>query len=460
MAYGQEALHYYLPKRWEDLMQSSYLPINIDKLIVGCQVNFDVYIYNPNKLSDQADYRVLFRKGYVIASAMINELRERNLNIVFFHQDDRDTVLEYLKWEPLNSEPVRPGSTSKNQNENLEEKWSVVKVQSGLDGEESKYISLFIDSIIPDSKISFNAYVKGVVSNGGKKEIKYVLSCQNNNIFSSELLNKLKQSTITKIYYHIDEQNMVLLYLTEKLNDLKSNNTLSQEEKAKLVYESTVIWTNNFFTIEKSRMGDQLALGLHLVEAMIDRVSSDFTLPNWIGEICKFDTFLYGHCVNVALLSLTFAKWLGWPQSEIRNLGITALIHDIGMTKIPMSIYNKETKLTQLELAVVQRHPKIGFELLFNDIALPINKRCLISILQHHENCDGSGYPNKLKNHDIDQYAKLIRITDSYEAMTAKRRWRTSKLPKEALWEILDQCRKSSVYDPHYFKEFVQFISK
>jgi HD-GYP domain-containing protein (c-di-GMP phosphodiesterase class II) len=109
---------------------------------------------------------------------------------------------------------------------------------------------------------------------------------------------------------------------------------------------------------------------------------------------------------------------------------------------------------------LIRKHPEIGYDLLYDDITLPINKRCLDSVLQHHENCDGSGYPKSRKIFDIDQIARVLRITDSYEAMTAKRRWRDPRTPKEALWTILDQCKSAQIYDPHYFKEFVTFLTK
>lgn len=166
---------------------------------------------------------------------------------------------------------------------------------------------------------------------------------------------------------------------------------------------------------------------------------------------------IYAHSLNVCFLALAFINYLGWSQRSAQVFGLGALLHDIGMSKVPHSILNKKGPLTEDEMDKVKLHPLTGYHLLKNHAWM--YKNALLMVLQHHENADGSGYPQKLATQAIHPWAKVLRIVDSYEAMTSVRPWRGPFSPREALWNIRQGVEQQKLYDPDLFKAFVKFLA-
>ena len=110
-----------------------------------------------------------------------------------------------------------------------------------------------------------------------------------------------------------------------------------------------------------------------------------------------------------------------------------SLLHDIGKIFIPVEIINKTDKLTNDEYNLIKTHTSLGS--LYIQEQLPDEKRLANIICSHHENFDGSGYPNGLMNNNIDTLARIIRITDTYDAMSNDRPYQ-NKVPKHIIYEL------------------------
>lgn len=166
------------------------------------------------------------------------------------------------------------------------------------------------------------------------------------------------------------------------------------------------------------------------------------------------DDSVYSHCLNVALIARMIGKWLKLPKEEMDILTLCGLFHDIGKTAIPDEILNKPGKYTDEEFALIKQHPLFSYKLLKN---LPIDERIKKAALQHHERCDGSGYPQGLTTDDIDDYAEIIAIADVYDAMTAARSYRSPLCPFQAI----DMFEKDGLqkYRPKYILTFLNRIA-
>jgi HD-GYP domain-containing protein (c-di-GMP phosphodiesterase class II) len=105
----------------------------------------------------------------------------------------------------------------------------------------------------------------------------------------------------------------------------------------------------------------------------------------------------------------------------------------------------------------IQRHPLEGFRMLQSFAHIPWE--ALQMVLRHHENGDGSGYPEGLKLSAIPTWARIMRIIDSYEELTSERPWRPPISPKEALWTMRQQWEESKIYDHHYLMAFITFLA-
>lgn len=138
----------------------------------------------------------------------------------------------------------------------------------------------------------------------------------------------------------------------------------------------------------------------------------------------------YAHCLNSALIAGVFGTWLKLSEEDIFLLVQCGFFYDIGKLKLPQDLLWKSGKLTDLEFTKLKTHTMLGFDLL-KDRGL--DEHVLKAALMHHERCDGSGYPSRLRSDKIDIYAKYIAVIDAYEAMTSARTYRVSLNPFQVI---------------------------
>ena len=154
------------------------------------------------------------------------------------------------------------------------------------------------------------------------------------------------------------------------------------------------------------------------------------------------------------ILASTFAWHLKFSEDKLISIGRGAFFHDIGKAKVPMSIINKPNTLNESERRIMQMHPSYGEQIFHHenmksDIELGI-------ITQHHENYDGSGYPNKLAVNQINKYAAIVAIADFYDAMTTERTYKQEVHPSEVVQIIYSLSAKK--FDPRIVNHFIKTV--
>ena len=168
------------------------------------------------------------------------------------------------------------------------------------------------------------------------------------------------------------------------------------------------------------------------------------------------DPYAKYHSDQVSELSAELAQRINMSVAELKVLQYAAALHDVGKLAINESVVNKPSLLTRAEFLMIQQHTVLGYNLI-----KPLNIDSMITavILSHHENFDGSGYPEGLKGEMIPLTARLIRITDFYDALTSRRSYRARAKyePKEAL-DILQENRHC--FDPFLFDAFVDMMAQ
>lgn len=145
------------------------------------------------------------------------------------------------------------------------------------------------------------------------------------------------------------------------------------------------------------------------------------------------DTYAHGHSARVAGLSLLIGKQLGLPKEDLKDLEIACLFHDVGKIKTPDSILLKPHQLSPAEYKEMTQHVDYGASILS---WAPSLSKYIPSTLHHHEWYNGKGYPKGLSGDDIPQFAAIIAIADSYDAMTSDRPYRKALSKEQALREI------------------------
>ncbi|MFC5652827.1 HD-GYP domain-containing protein [Paenibacillus solisilvae] len=189
-------------------------------------------------------------------------------------------------------------------------------------------------------------------------------------------------------------------------------------------------------------------------DIMQDLITREDVLVS-LTNIHVADGYLFQHSVNVAILSGIMGLAKGYNRNQLEELGMGALLFDIGMTKLPKELLNKTSPFTDAERAAMEKHTEEGFNIIRaqHDISL-LSAHCA---LQHHERFNGSGYPRKLKNDAIHEYAQIIAIADVYDALTSPRPYRKRYNPSEAI-EFLFGAG-STFFDLELIKTFCKHIS-
>jgi len=145
----------------------------------------------------------------------------------------------------------------------------------------------------------------------------------------------------------------------------------------------------------------------------------------------------------VADLAIAIAKKLQLADSRIEELRMAAVIHDIGKIYVPADMLSKPGKLTSLEFEIIKTHAQGGYDIVKS---MDFPSVVAVTILQHHERLDGSGYPNGLKYGDIILEARILAVADVVEAMASHRPYRPGLGIDKALGEI--QANSGKLYDP------------
>ncbi len=161
-----------------------------------------------------------------------------------------------------------------------------------------------------------------------------------------------------------------------------------------------------------------------------------------------------GHSLNTAILAIAFGKHLGHTDDKLQLLGLGAILHDIGKTRVPPEILNKPGKLAEEELATVKRHPDEGYEMLMAAGNVP--NEVLNMVRHHHERVDGSGYPQGLKGNDVPLSVGIISIADAYETLTADNPYQPALTPVQALQRL----RTTGVegFGTELLQDFMRFV--
>ncbi len=152
-----------------------------------------------------------------------------------------------------------------------------------------------------------------------------------------------------------------------------------------------------------------------------------------------FSAAVITHSVNVCVYALRIGEGMGFDQHNLVDLGVAALLHDIGMTRLPDALIEKKGKFTDQEMAEMRRHPQYGYEILAR---LGQQYRWLAEIaLQEQEREDGSGYPRGLRGEQIHEYARVVAVADFFAGLTRSRPDRRGMMPYEAVKFIIQNQR-------------------
>ncbi|MCG3136450.1 MAG: hypothetical protein HJJLKODD_00283 [Phycisphaerae bacterium] len=188
---------------------------------------------------------------------------------------------------------------------------------------------------------------------------------------------------------------------------------------------------------------ESVETALPSLHGFLDSLSMDMDLmPHLLALRRSPVEYLYDHCLNVSLLSMTLAAQMGFNRAQAYQVGVAGLLSDIGMLKLDDRIRLAPRSLTRDELLQVQYHPIHTLNLIEHDRSL--DQTIMLAAYQAHERCDRSGYPRSRSVHTIHPYSRLIALADVYCAMVSPRPYRDPYPPYQAIEAILGQTKFGS----------------
>jgi len=233
---------------------------------------------------------------------------------------------------------------------------------------------------------------------------------------------------------------------------IKENIKSLDKEKTKALYDECLELLKQIFQKAKNNEAIECGKIKEKVDSLVEQIALDNYYLLGLTTISTEDNYLLAHCINVCIISIVIGEGLGYDRRRLQELGLAALLYDIGMVKV-MELSQKPGKLTEEEYKTLQEHPLTGAQ--FLGLSKDISSSIIYAAQQHHEQVNGKGYPKGLKGNQISEFAKIVAITDAYEALTHPRSHRERHNPYEALRELL---KNKDRFDYHFFKIFIQQI--
>ena len=194
---------------------------------------------------------------------------------------------------------------------------------------------------------------------------------------------------------------------------------------------------------------------LEVAKQMVDQILNAKELSLDIMDLKAYDDYIYQHCVNVAVLSVVIGIGAGYQVDELLDLCLSAILHDLGKILIDERILNKPGKLNAMENEVVRRHPQLAYDMLYDRWNIPA--RVKAGVLCHHENEDGSGYPNGLMGDKIHPFAKIIHVADVYDALSSRRPYKEACSYSEAFEYLMGGC--GTMFDKEIVEVFAKYVA-
>lgn len=178
------------------------------------------------------------------------------------------------------------------------------------------------------------------------------------------------------------------------------------------------------------------------------------TIQALVGALEMKDTYTQGHAKRVTEFSLSIGSKLKLPESEMRDLYLGAILHDIGKIGTEEDVLNKPEGLNRREETLVREHPLKGTLFI---VGIENLSHIVPVILHHHEHWDGSGYPGRLKGEQIPLHARIVSVADAYDAMISNRSYRDGLEKDVAMKELVK--KKNSQFDPFLVDVFMECLN-
>jgi len=242
-------------------------------------------------------------------------------------------------------------------------------------------------------------------------------------LITAYIIKKLQEFRIDKVF----------IYITNPIhgNEYLGNEVISDAQK-KYIEDVNIAK----IMIQDLASGKELDFSMaeDVSENIYSKINDCSSLMDCVNSVRIADEYTYSHLINVSVYAMLLAKWMGLSKSQIKDVVMAGLLHDVGKSQIPSEILNKKGPLTENEFEIMKRHTVYGYEILKknNDINIDVKR----AVIMHHEKENGTGYPFGIKGSQKNLYSKIITVADIFDAITSERVYRERQTPFMAFKEL------------------------
>lgn len=297
--------------------------------------------------------------------------------------------------------------------------------------ENVTFFKVRINSLIPGKTLTFNLYLR--------INSKITLYLRAGEMIQKDKLNFLHQRDTGESFF---VQETDRRQFKDYIHEMLLSNELNVRQKAIILRESSMTLAEELF--EHPDVNKALGNSSPIIAEFIAFMESE---PDAMAELISLsghDFYTYNHSLDVGIYSLGLADALGYRGKELEEIGIAALFHDIGKRHISLDILCKKGPLSDAEWAQMQKHPQYGLTILNDNPQATEGIKAVC--FEHHESWSGNGYPQQLVSDEIHPYARIVAITDTYDAMTTQRSYNVPLSPVDAVTMMKEKL--AGRYDP------------
>lgn len=309
--------------------------------------------------------------------------------------------------------------------------------------EPSTYFRIRMTTIRPDKVTTFDIYVQ--------VDGKYILYVRSGDLLSDGKIQMLhERDTGDSFFVLTQDKQKYHDWVREEMNSVLIN----PFEKAKILRESSVALMEDLF--ENPDVNKALDDSRPIIRDFIDLMEKAPEAMGFMISLSGHDFYTYNHSLDVSIYSLGLGKVLGYDTATLEELGVAALFHDIGKRNVSLDILCKKGGLTDAEWEQMKMHPQYGLVILNNhpNISDAIKAACF----EHHESWSGNGYPQQLVGDEIHPFARIVAITDTYDAMTTQRSYNVPLAPLDAVTMMKEKL--AGRYDPEMLEAMYSVLFK
>ena len=254
----------------------------------------------------------------------------------------------------------------------------------------------------------------------------------------------------------LQQQDLGIFEIGEPMSQPEDEkNRERSKEVAKKTYAQSVAVTKDLMTSVRMGRSANIKKIKRVVQGIVDQILNEETSLIGLTTIRDYDEYTFTHSVNVCIFSVALGKRLGFSKLQLYDLGMAALFHDIGKSRVPAEVINKVGGLTDDEWRLIAAHPWLGALALFQlrgQQELPY--RAMIVAHEHHMKIDLTGYPRPIRDRSMSMFSKIVAVADGFDAATSRRSYQTEPLtPAQVMMEMRDNTRRGM--DPVVVKAFI-----